>query len=183
MRLYLATRIHRIRHRYGGGVKHLARHAHQARISRRLQPEDPIADYRRSYGREMSAYLVCAPSLYPDPQKTRVWRLGFARNLGYGGLAIERRIYDLVRKFELADDYRMVGLGDLVGLEHLYGRGQSRMALREDKTTSGVAIESVDGLKRRYVLLDAQYRLSRLRIVAADDAGRLVRDKVLRNKR
>ena len=72
-------------------------------------------------------------------------------------------------------------VGETVIEVHAHGHGRllRREALREKKASRGVAIEPMHRLKGRHLLLLAQDRLHRLRIVAAHQPRRLVADEVV----
>ena len=110
----------------------------------------------------MAAYLVCATSLYIDAKEARVSGLRLSRNLRHGSFAIKRRIDHLMGELELANDYCMICLGDLVRLENLYCRNKSRMTLGEHKASCSITIKPVHRLKGRYVLLNPQYGFGHL---------------------
>ena len=85
----------------------------------------------------------------------------------------------LRHELELADDDRMVDLGDDVRLEFLYRRLERSVVLREHEAPGRVAVETVDRLESGNLLLLAQNRLDALWVVARNEPCRLVAHEIV----
>ena len=99
-----------MRQRKRGRVEHLPRNAHKPRVARVLEPEHPVAHYREAQRREVAANLVCAASVYANPQETRVCRLRLSRHARDGWLPIKRSVDESVRKLPLRDQMEIYAL-------------------------------------------------------------------------
>ncbi len=178
MRLDLRALHHRVGERKRGGVQHLARHGHEARVARALEAERAVAHHGIADAGEVAADLVCATRLDADAQEGRVGARRLARDVRESALAVERRVNGEVRVLEASRDDGEVGLRHAVRLEHLHGGEVRLVVLREEEAASRVAVEPVDRLERRFVQLGAEDGLDAVRVAARDDAGGLVRHHV-----
>ena len=84
-----------------------------------------------------------------------------------------------MRELELANDYGVVDLRYDMRLEFLYRRLERGVVLREHEAPGRVAVETVDRLESRNLLLLAQDRLDALWIVARNEPGGLVAHEIV----
>ena len=124
------------------------------------------ANYREAQRREVAANLVRAAGVYANPQEARVCRLRLPRHARDRRLPVKRSVDEPVRELELANDYGVVDLRYDMRLEFLYRRLERGVVLREHEAPGRVAVETVDRLESRNLLLLAQDRLDALWIVA-----------------
>ena len=160
-----------------GGVQHLARYGHEARIARTLEAKHAVADYRMAEGGKVAANLVGATRLDADTQKGGVLAHGLARYVRDCWQTVQRRIHRHVGMREASNNDCPVFLLDEMCLEHLYGGGVRLGGTGEKQATGRVAVKPMDGLDGRIVQLLAQDRLHATRIVGGKESRRLVHNK------